>query len=147
MTKEATGVPTSAAAETLGDVCWLMAASPAHKHMFIGDLDRLVAPAVTHKQFHLYRTDKSPWAYAGWAFLTEAAEQRLTSGQRRLQPAEWRAGDRLWLTDLVAPFGGAEGVLKDIRNTVFPDRSVKTLVPGEDGKGMRVMVLRGRELG
>lgn len=111
------------------------------------DLEWLVTPPVNLKQFRLYRNDKTPWAYASWAVLTEEAEDRLIKGQRRLQPAEWRAGDRLWLIDVICPFGGAEGVLKDIRDNIFPDKKIKTLVPTEDGKGMRVMVLKGKDVG
>jgi len=136
----------SAAAEIMGHISWLMMLSPQHKQLFIGDLEWLMTPPVTLKQFRLYRTDKTPWAYASWAFLTEEAEQRLIKGERRLQPAEWRAGNRPWLIDVISPFGGAEGVLKDIRETVLPDYEVKALAPGEDGKGMRVMVLRGKNV-
>ena len=136
-----------AAAAMLGEIAWLMTLSPSHKHLFIADIEWLVTPPSTRKQFRLYKTDKTPWAYASWAFLTEEAEQRLINGQRRLQPAEWRAGDRPWLIDVICPFGGAEGVLKDIRDNVFPDKQVKALVPGEDGEGMRVMVWRGKDAG
>lgn len=137
--------PGSAAAGILGEIAWLMTLSPFHKHLFVGDLEWLVVPAVTLKQFRLYRTGKTPWAYASWALLTEEAERRLADGQRRLQPAEWRAGDRPWLIDVICPFGGPEAVLKDIRDNVFPDKSVKALVPAPGGKELRVMVLKGKD--
>ena len=66
----------------------------------------------------------TPFAFASWAFLNEEAEQRLFTGQRRLGPGDWKAGDRLWLVDLVAPFGGAEEILNDLKNKAFPDREL-----------------------
>ena len=99
------------------------------------------------REFRLYRTGRTRSAYASWAMLTEEAERRLIAGQRRLQPAEWRAGDRPWLIDVICPFGGPEAVLKDIRENVFPQRSVKALAPAPGGRGMRVMALKGKDVG
>jgi len=68
--------PSPAAAQILGQVCWLMMQSPAHKHMFVTDMEWLAIPAVISKQFRLYRTEKSPWAFVSWAFLDVEAENR-----------------------------------------------------------------------
>lgn len=89
-------------AEVLGQIAWLMMSSPLHKHLFIADLEWLAAPPLMLKQFRIFRHNKVPIGYASWAFVSEAAEQRLMSGACRLQPAEWNAGDRIWLMDLVA---------------------------------------------
>ena len=57
----------------------------------------------------------------------------------RMRPDEWKSGDRLWLIDLVAPFGGAEKVLAELRERVFEGRSIKTLQVAPDGKGTAVV--------
>lgn len=46
----------------------------------------------------------------------------------------WFCGVRVWLYDIVAPFGGADEVIRDIRENVFPDRQVRTVQISEDGK-------------
>lgn len=127
--------------DMLGQIAWLMVQSASHKHLFLTDLEWLAMPAIILKQFRIWRQGPQPIAYASWALLTEDAEQRLLSGQRRLRPGEWNAGDRLWLIDLVAPFGGADGFLTDFKRKVFPDREIKTLVPGPDGKGFRAATI------
>ena len=110
----AAGKPATAGLEGsafLGQVVWLLSQSPNHKHLFLTDLDWAVVPPVALKQFHLWKRNDVPVAYACWAFLNDAAAERRRSGVRKLAPQEWKCGDQLWLFDLVAPFGGMEAAL------------------------------------
>jgi len=131
------------AAAVLGEVNWLMTRSPAHKHLFIADMEWLVAPAIMLKQFRIWHQEGTPVAYASWAFLSEEAEQRLLSGVRKLSPGDWNSGDRAWLIDLVAPHGGGEGFLANLKQKVFADRELKTLRPDPDGNGAKAEVVSG----
>jgi len=131
--------------EILGQVTWLMLQSPAHKHLFLTDLEWLAAPAISLKQFRIYRQENTPVAFVSWAFLNEEAEQRLLSGQRKLSPVEWKEGDRAWIIDIVAPFGGTDEILRSLKKTIFPDQDVRTLVPGEDGKSVRVLTISEKQ--
>lgn len=119
----------------LGSVVWLMSQSPAHRHFFLNDLEWLVAPALRARQFRIFRRNGVPIAYASWALLDEEREERLKSGEVRLAPAEWRCGDRLWLYDIVAPFGGAEEILKELRENTFPEQAIRAVQVAPDGKG------------
>ncbi|WP_229596447.1 toxin-activating lysine-acyltransferase [Pseudodesulfovibrio sediminis] len=47
--------------------------------------------------------------------------------------------NRFWLVDLVAPFGGGEDILKELRENVFKGQKVKTVQPAQDGSGMAVV--------
>lgn len=120
-------------AEVLGEIAGLMMQSPGHRHFFLADLEWLVIPAVLTRQFVIYRKQRAPVAYASWALVSEEVEKRLMAGERRLAPGEWRSGDRLWLIDLVAPFGGTERIVADLRARVLTSREVKTLRPGPGG--------------
>ena len=44
-------------------------------------------------------------------------------------------GDRLWVVDVIAPFGGHEEMLKDLKAEVFPDQAFKfcAMVDGRPG--------------
>lgn len=130
-------------AEVLGHVSWLMMRSEAHRHVFVSDFEWLLVPSITLKQFRIYLKEETPFAFATWARLTAEAEARLVAGHRRLSPADWNGGDRLWLIDLIAPFGGMEGILRDLSEKVFPGTPFKALVPGDGGKGLRVMTVCG----
>ena len=67
-------------------------------------------------------------------------------GERRLSFADWRGGDKLWLIDVVTPFGGPEAVIKDLSETVFPDKEFKALVPDKEKEGIRVVTFKGKVL-
>lgn len=121
-------------AEVVGQMIGLMSQSPAHKFVFLSDLEWMVLPAVGLRQFRVYRNQGNAVAFATWAFVDEERENRLKGGQSRLAPAEWRCGDRIWLFDLVAPFGNADEVIQDIRRNVFPDKEVRTIRLSDDGK-------------
>jgi hemolysin-activating ACP:hemolysin acyltransferase len=42
---------------------------------------------------------------------------------------------------LIAPFGGADEIMKGLCEKVFPGQSIKSFLPTEDGKGLRVVEL------
>ncbi len=113
----------------LASAVWLMGKSEAHRHLFLADLDWRVLPAIAHKQFRLFHKDGKPVAFASWAMVSDAVAVRLgldgaeagddgaPAGPRpamRLRPEEWRCGERRVIVDVVAPFGGAEAVVRAV---------------------------------
>lgn len=123
----------------VGNVVWLMTQSAAHKHMFMDDLNNLVLPPVALGQYRLWRNDQNPLAVATWAFLNEEAENRLKQDVKSLLPDDWNSGEALWLMDIIAPFGGNEKIVEELRTEVFKGRTVKSLQPAPDGKGVAVV--------
>ena len=126
----------------LGPVVWLYAHSPFHKHAFMVDVEWMVMPPLVLDQAKLYMKDSAPMAFASWAYLGDKAEKRLLSGETRLAPTDWNSGNRLWLIDLVAPFGSAKDIIKDVRENLFPTQDIKYLVPDFEKKGVRPVVWR-----
>jgi cytolysin-activating lysine-acyltransferase len=114
-------------AEALGQIVWLMRQSVSHKHLFMVDLDWLVMPAIQRQQFRLIRKDGNPIGYASWAYLSEEVEERMVSGEKRLGPGDWMSGEKLWLIDLVAPFGGQDIIIRELKEKVFGGAKMKTL--------------------
>ncbi len=128
----------------LGHVVWLMSQSGLHKHLFLSDLEWLVMPALSLGQFRIWHQTNPqghnvPVAFASWAYLDEGAEARIKEGIKKLAPTDWKSGEALWLIDLIAPFGGADNVIKELREKVFEGRTVKSLQPAPDGKGLAVV--------
>lgn len=124
-----------------GSVSWLMLQSPAHRYMFISDYEWLVMPALQARQFKIVRQDNVPIAYVSWAFISEDAENRIKGGAPKLAPHEWSNGDRLWVIDVIAPFGGGLQVLQKLQETDFAGKDVNLLRPRKDGKGMEAALL------
>lgn len=126
-----------------GSISWLMLHSPAHRHFFIADYEWLVMPAILSKQFRIVRQNNVPIAYVSWAYLDENVEARIASGRGvpKLAPHEWNLGDRLWVIDVIAPFGGAKEILQKLQETEFKDKDVKILRLRKDGRGTEGVLL------
>lgn len=122
-----------------GEAVWLMSQMPSHKHMFLSDLEWLIQPPISHQQIRMFREKGLPVAFVTWALLDEEVEQRVIGGNVRLKPGDWKSGDRPWIMDIVCPFGGVQKVLDEVKKTVFPNQTVKTIAPSPDGKGTRVV--------
>jgi cytolysin-activating lysine-acyltransferase len=124
-------------AQMLGEITWLMTQSPIHKQLFIGDLEWFAMPAVLLEQFRIFYGPNSPAAVALWAMVSEETETRLKDGAHKLRADEWKGGDRPWLIELVAPFGGQEEILADLSASVFGGKpfSFHTVTP----EGQRVV--------
>jgi len=105
----------------------LLMASPRHKHLFLSDLEWALLPPLALRQFRLFAKDNRPVAFATWAFVSEEVEARLNAGHAKLKPAEWKSGERCWIVDVVTPFGGGDGILKTLRETVLGKEDVRVL--------------------
>ncbi|NKB58522.1 MAG: toxin-activating lysine-acyltransferase [Alphaproteobacteria bacterium] len=138
----------------LGHVTWLMTQSPLHRHLFVTDLEWLVMPALALNQFRIWHGSAQqaagipasqvqggsmPIGFASWAYLDEEAEARIKQGIKQLRATDWKAGDSLWLIDLIMPFGGMEKAVQELKRAVFKDKVVKSLQPSPSGEGVAVV--------
>jgi cytolysin-activating lysine-acyltransferase len=121
----------------LGEIVWLMSQSPLHKQFFIADLEWLVMTPALLQQFRLFYDQTKPIGVVFWATVNEEVEGRLAAGTTRMRPQDWKSGDRLWVVDLIAPFGGAEEMVKDLKAKVFPQRELKFLAVGPQGREVK----------
>ena len=101
-----TGPPSKTVAQVLGEVTWLMAQSPRHKAVPLGDLEWLVMPALLLRQFRIFYKGEQPVGVALWALVDNLVAQRIDAGDRRLTAVEWKSGTAMRIVDIVAPFGG-----------------------------------------
>lgn len=131
-------------AQIFGEVAWLLARSPLHRDMPMKNLEQWAAPPIVLKQYRLYRREGRPVAFFTWAYLSPAVQDRYVLDPQTLQPDEWKSGDRLWLTDFVAPFGDAATVMNDLRTTVFPHQVGRALRPYLSKEGLRVITFHGK---
>jgi len=122
-------------ANMMGEIVWLLTQSQAHKNFFLSDLEWLVMTPLMLQQFRVFYADDRPVGVALWAHVNEDVEKRLMAGNARLAPNDWKSGDRLWLVDLVAPFGGHDAMLQDLKSQVFQTQVFKYLGQ-EDGKAV-----------
>jgi hemolysin-activating ACP:hemolysin acyltransferase len=82
--------------------------------------------------------------FPGGAYLTEEAGERFANGARigrmgRNAPGTRKSGEQLWLIGFVAAFGGADGMIQELREKLFEGRKIKTLQPAPEGSWVGVM--------
>lgn len=68
--------------------------------------------------------------------------KRLSEGTTKLRPQGWKSGDQLWVVDVIAPFGGAEEMVRELKAKVFPGNELRYQRLGHDGK-RECLFLRG----
>lgn len=119
----------------LGPALWLYARDPVKKFMFLGDTDWAVLPPIVLDQCRLYTRSGLPYAFVTWALVNETVAARLQSAQPKIAPHEWKCGEEVWIIDAVAPFGQLEETLKELRETIFPGRTVHALLPDPSRAG------------
>jgi cytolysin-activating lysine-acyltransferase len=130
----------------LGEIVWLMSSSPIHKQFFISDLEWMVMPPIILQQFRMYYQNAAP-AEGGqrpigvvlWARVSEEVEQTLERGTTRMRPQDWKSGDRLWVVEVIAPFGGQDAMVADLKGKVFPGETLKVLALVDGKKVVRVV--------
>lgn len=113
----------------LGPVTWLMMTSGPTRHTLVSELEWRVMPALVLDQAKLYFRDESPVAFASWAKLSEVSALRYRQSPHHLVASDWNSGPQVWLVDVLTPFGGAQEVLKDLRENVFKGQAVHQLMP------------------
>jgi cytolysin-activating lysine-acyltransferase len=113
----------------LGPVTWLMMQQSASRHTLVSELEWRVLPPLMLDQAKLYLKDEAPIAFVSWARLSDAAAQRYKTSPHQLTMTDWTSGDQIWLIDVLTPFGGAQDILKDLREKVFPGQVIYQLVP------------------
>lgn len=113
----------------MGPVIMLYMQSSHRRFQFISDLEWLLLPPLVQGQCKLYMKKEYPISFISWAFLDEAAEKRLFQNGGKLRAEDWKSGDRLWIMDIVAPFGGVKNMLRDIQTTEFPGQTVRLIAP------------------
>ena len=132
--------------QVLGEIVWLMSQSPAHKQFFIDDLEWLVMTPIMLQQFRLYYQDappaqggKRPIGVVLWGLVSDEVDARLTAGTTRLRPHDWKSGDKAWVVEVIAPFGGGDAMVADLKAQVFKDRELRALVVKDGKREVRVV--------
>ncbi len=131
-------------AQLFGEIAWLYTQSPLHKDWAVKSLEQWILPAILTRQCRLYKRDGKPIAYVSWAYLSEEAEKRYVRASRDLHPKDWKSGERGWLIDVIAPFGDAKEVTRDLRNNVFVNDVGRALrLSNNKPDEMRIIYMHG----
>lgn len=129
----------------LGPVIMLYMQSSHRRFQFISDLEWLLLPPLIRGQCKLYMKKKYPISFLSWAFLDSETEMKLLKNGGKLRPEDWQSGENPWIIDIVAPFGGVEQMLADVRKNEFDGKTVKIIVPDPKTGGIMTRELKPEE--
>ncbi len=90
------------------------------------DLEWLVMTPVLLRQFRVFYAPDRPIGVALLGVCERRGRGAAEDGAG-VAPADWKSGEKLWLVDIVAPFGGHDAMIKDLKEKVFPGRKVRYL--------------------
>jgi outer membrane protein assembly factor BamB/hemolysin-activating ACP:hemolysin acyltransferase len=117
----------------IGCAALLMARSPGYRDLTQADFSRRILPALLVNQARVFLYGRQPVGMVTWACLTEEAEARFAAKAELPDPEQWRGGDRVWIIDVVAPFGGSRAMLDKVRRESLRGREIRMLQPQANG--------------
>jgi cytolysin-activating lysine-acyltransferase len=152
ITAPALGMPGRSEFEVLSDVTWLWLHSPLHREQHVMALERNLSAPMKARQYILASVADSagtlrPVAFLAWANFSAEAEGRYMQGGSSdlLHKEDWNSGDRMWLTDWVAPFGDA-GQFHRLVATLLADSCLRILYQPDGIRAKRVKAIRGAKV-
>lgn len=121
--------------EVLGEALLVLMNSNAHRlNFFISDIEWLLLAPISKEQFRLYKDkDGKPVGLILWANVNEEVDKRLQNGIGKLTFNDWTSGNILWIVDFIAPLGGADKMLEELKQTVFKGKNFKYQSIDKDG--------------
>ena len=146
------GLPGAGDAHALGAVARLWMHSARHRKLAPTLQSRILMAPLEAQQYLVASVadddgDFVPVAYMAWANFNAESEARFVrqSDRLRLLPEDWDSGDRMWITDWVAPFGHARA-LRELVATLFADSCFRVLHECGEAPSPRVKTIRGEQM-
>lgn len=147
ITAPALGAPGSSTAEVIDSVAWMWLQAKMRGNLQVHDLSSMLLPALNEQQYILASAyvegEIKPVAYLAWANMSAEAEQRyLRNRAATVEPADWRSGDRMWITEWFTPFGHA-WQFRLVAGRLLAHRAARAIYHRVGAPGMRVLHFRG----
>lgn len=112
------------ASQVLGQAVWLFTQSPAHRHLFLADLEWRLLPPIALMQFRLFQAKGIPYGFVSWALVDEETEKRLERPDLRLRPQDWKSGNRAWIVDAIAPANEGKKLIEMVKDKVLKGHEI-----------------------
>lgn len=119
--RENSAEPTLRFYEVLGIMTALAFESELHRAWSISDLQANFIPAIILGHCKVYfDRERHPCAFATWALVDDETHLKLLADGNTPEHEKWNLGHHLWFIDIVAPFGNALSVVRDLQRVMFP---------------------------
>lgn len=130
-------------AALLGFAAGLVAGS-ARARLSVAALDAWLRPAIALGQIAMRFGERNmPLGFVTWAYvMPEDVDSFGRRGGRPPDPEEWNAGTELWIVDVMAPYGGAFGLLAAVAGRHSDSHSRAWFVDRRSSAGRAVRLRR-----
>lgn len=109
-------------AEYIEGAIWLCSLSPLHHSWTIDGFIRNFMPPIHRGQFKVYKNSEGRLTgIVTWAYVSNENDRRLREIGATPPMDAWSDGPNLWIIDLIAPFGDAMSISRDLQCSVFAD--------------------------
>ncbi|MDE1475890.1 toxin-activating lysine-acyltransferase [Xenorhabdus bovienii] len=120
--------------DALGMMTCLALRSPYHREWTLADIETNFLPALMKNQYKIYFDhNEHPKAFITWARVDDATHHGLIENGITPNANKWSSGHHLWFIDLVAPFGDAFKVVRDMQKNHFPNIHCHSIRRNLDG--------------
>lgn len=128
---------------SFGQVISLMMQSRQHRLTLLAELEWLVMPALTTRQFRVAegvnqeRGIVAPIAAVLWAHVSPEIDKRISGNLDqpiKLKPEEWRSGEHTWIIETLGENNAVTALLQHLKQNELKDKTVRMRVRGQDGK-------------
>jgi hemolysin-activating ACP:hemolysin acyltransferase len=127
--------------QAFGAIVAVCCRSRSHRGQTLAQIEELVTPAVLSGQFSLAEaTHKenglaTPVAAILWASVSQKVDRLLSTGAPgKLQAADWKSGDIVWIVDAVGEKRMLELMVKSLREKAWKGHTVKVQARNAGGK-------------
>lgn len=117
---------------------FLMLHAAGYRELGLSEVKERVLPALLAGQARVFLYGLQPIGLVTWANLSADAEARLVDDGTLPGATGWCCGERTWIIDIVAPFGGSQAMLDKVRREALRGRTVHRLHPRSGGGYERV---------
>ncbi|MDP1750680.1 MAG: PQQ-binding-like beta-propeller repeat protein [Reyranella sp.] len=117
----------------LGAAAMLLMFTDGYRDLSQADAEARILPALLANQARVFLHGLQPIGMVTWARLSEGAERRFSKEGALPKPTEWTSGNRLWIVDVIAPFGASRPMLDKVRRETLRGRTVHLLRQNPDG--------------
>lgn len=94
--------------------------SEFHRTWTLSDVERNLIPAILLGQYKFYFLESNrACAFATWALVDDETHRQLLLDAITPEIEKWNSGGNLWFIDIIAPFGDALSVVRDLQRVVF----------------------------
>lgn len=128
----------------LGCMDFLALDSQLHQSWPVVSVEDKFLPALEQGQCKIYYSQDKPSAFVIWAFVDDATHQRLLKDGVTPDSSKWNSGDNLWFIDIVAPFGNALCIVRDLQRNHFPGHHAHSIKRNPNGSIARIKRWRNR---